>query len=144
MKPFHRTFQNRFPPPGKRTLPVHNSIAMPDKVWPFRTTAMVTIDRAMDMQHTMFELAQLTNDYYRLQLLLVILTAFMMIVFDCHGLLDLLSNRTKSEFCERVQKTRNYISVLTRIPGHPAGGIAAPLLSDPGERLLYARTRCGV
>lgn len=65
--------------------------------WPYRTDPMETIDRAMDVQHTLFELAQVTNTYYRLQLLIMIITAFMQIVFDCYGMMDLSFNTRKSQ-----------------------------------------------
>lgn len=65
-------------------------------VWPYRTTPMETIDRVMDMQCALFELALVTNNYYRLQILLMMLTGFMMIVFDSFGVLDLLYNHEKS------------------------------------------------
>lgn len=67
-----------------------------DKEWPYRTAPMETINRIMDMQHALFELAQVTNAYYRLQMLILILTAFMMIVFDSYGILDLMYNLYKS------------------------------------------------
>lgn len=66
--------------------------------WPYRVDPLETADRAMDMQQTLFELAQKTNVYYRPQLLIMILTAFVVIVFKSYGILDLLLNRSKSLF----------------------------------------------
>lgn len=72
------------------------AVATGEPRWPYRTAPMETVDRVMDMQCALFELAQVTNEYYRIQILILMLTAFMMIVFDCYGLLDLLYSPYKS------------------------------------------------
>lgn len=54
--------------------------------------SLETIDRAMDIQQILFEFSQIINSYYRFQLLIVILTAFIIIVFDCYYLLEVLNN----------------------------------------------------
>lgn len=57
-----------------------------------KTDSLDTIDRAMDIQQILFEFSQIINSYYRFQLLIVILTAFIIIVFDCYYLLEVLNN----------------------------------------------------
>lgn len=90
----HKQRKN-WPRPG--AIEAQTPVPVPGgRVWPYRTAPMETIDRLMDMQHTLFELAQVTNDYYRLQMLILILTAFSMIVFDSYGVLDLMTKEFKS------------------------------------------------
>lgn len=57
-----------------------------------QTSSLETIDRAMDIQQILFEFSQIVNSYYKFQLLIVILTAFIIIVFDCYYLLEVLNN----------------------------------------------------
>lgn len=57
-----------------------------------KTDSLDTIDRAMDIQQILFEFSQIINSYYRFQLLIVILTAFIIIVFDCYYLMEVLNN----------------------------------------------------
>lgn len=64
-----------------------------------RSGRLDTIDRAMDIQQILFEISQITNKYYSFQMLVMIATAFIVIVFDLYNMLDMLTNRhTKSEF----------------------------------------------
>lgn len=57
-----------------------------------KTGSLETIDRAMEIQQILYEFSQIINSYYRFQLLIVILTAFIIIVFDCYYLLEVLNN----------------------------------------------------
>lgn len=50
------------------------------------------IDRSMDIQQVLFEMAQLVNAYFCFQTLMVILSAFIRIVFDCYYMLDTLTS----------------------------------------------------
>lgn len=105
-----KNWPHRFVDPRKSQVPN-------GKEWPYRTAPMETIDRMMEIQHALFELAQITNAYYRMQMLILILTAFMMIVFDCYGILDLLYNQFKSRSNTfNVLKLINHIMFAYRIP----------------------------
>lgn len=55
------------------------------------TDAMETIDRAMDIQQILYELSTMVNRFYRCQILIVVLCAFLMIVFDTYYLLLLIA-----------------------------------------------------
>lgn len=67
-----------------------------------RSARLDTIDRAMDIQQILFEIAQITNNYYGFQVLVVISTAFVVVVFDFYNLLDMIANR-HSKSVSKVQ-----------------------------------------
>lgn len=60
--------------------------------------SLQTIDKAMEIQQILFEFADVINSYFKFQLLVVILTAFIVIVFDCYYLLEVLNNPAKRKY----------------------------------------------
>lgn len=80
-----------------------------------QTSSLETIDRAMDIQQILFEFSQIVNSYYKFQLLIVILTAFIIIVFDCYYLLEVLNNPAQRKFKSSETKvpSRNALLILT-------------------------------
>lgn len=55
-----------------------------------KTDSLEIIERAMDMQQILYQFSELLNSYFRFQLLIVILTAFIIIVFDSYYVLFIL------------------------------------------------------
>lgn len=57
-----------------------------------------TISCAMKIHLNLCDLASVVNSYYQLQILIIILTAFIVIVFDCYYILELLYNASESKY----------------------------------------------
>lgn len=48
----------------------------------------------MDIQNIIYEFSEMINQFYRLQILIVLLSAFIIIVFNSYYLLQLLAGNT--------------------------------------------------
>lgn len=55
------------------------------------------IDRAMEIQQILYEFSSELNSYFQFQLLLIILTAFIVIIFNCFYLLSIFGGQVKSK-----------------------------------------------
>lgn len=61
-------------------------------------TALDIVERSMDIQQILYELALHVNAYFRFQALIVIMTAFVLIVFDCYYLIvEFTSDKHRSQ-----------------------------------------------
>lgn len=57
-------------------------------------TTLDMVDRSMDIQQILYELAMHVNTYFRFQALILMMTAFMLIVFDCYYLIEEFTSTT--------------------------------------------------
>lgn len=77
---------------------------------PDQQQLMDIVERAMDINQILYELCTHVNSYFRFQSLVVFVTAFVLIVFDCYYLIDEL---TSSRHCKQhIDSTTYCVRIL--------------------------------